>query len=374
VYELLIAFFLVSIITSFMCSLWEAVLLSISPSYMQLQLNEGTMIGQKMAAFKNNIDKPLAAILSLNTIAHTAGAIGVGTQATKIWGETNPIITGAVVPVLMTLAILLLSEIVPKTIGANNWRALAPFTIRSLDFLIKVLAPIIWLCQLVTRLFNRGEKKAIFSRSDFLAMAQIGTQEGALDDREAAFIQNLMNFRKVTARDIMTPRTVIVSAPETATVREFYDMQDELIFSRIPLRGSDAAGVIGYVLKDEVLEYIVDGEEDRSLASIMRPMLSVAASESILELFDDLMRSRQHIAHVVDRYGSTVGIVTMEDIVETLLGAEIMDETDRIADMQALARRKWRSRRDEIGASEPSDDADPPPPPVPDAEPGGPRG
>ncbi len=350
VYELLVVFFLVSIIISFTCSLWEAVLLSISPSYMQVQLNEGTVIGHKMAAFKTNIDKPLAAILSLNTIAHTAGAIGVGQQATKIWGETNPFITGAVVPVLMTLAILLLSEIVPKTLGANNWRALAPFTIRSLDFLIKALMPIIWLCQLVTRLFNRGEKKAIFSRSDFLAMAQIGTEEGELDDREAAFIQNLMNFRKVTARDIMTPRTVIVSAPETATVREFYDMQDELVFSRIPLRGSDAAGIIGYVLKDDVLEYIVDGEENRPLASIMRPILSVAAGESIFELFNDLMRSQEHIAHVVDSYGSTVGIVTMEDIVETLLGAEIIDETDRIADMQAFARKKWRSRREALEA------------------------
>ena len=369
-YELLIAFFVISIVTSFLCSLWEAVLLSISPSYMQVQLNEGTVIGQKMVAFKDNIDKPLAAILSLNTIAHTAGAIGVGQQATQIWGQTNPVITGVLVPVLMTLAILLLSEIVPKTLGANNWRALAPFTIRSLAFLTRALAPLIWLCQLVTRLFNRGKKKAIFSRSDFLAMAQIGTQEGELDDREAAFIQNLMNFRKVTARDIMTPRTVIVSAPQTATVREFYDMQDELIFSRIPLRGDDAAGIIGYVLKDDVLEYIVDGEEDRSLASIMRPIQSVAASESIFELFNDLMRSQEHIAHVVDSYGSTVGIVTMEDVVETLLGAEIIDETDRIADMQAYARRKWRLRRDAMAGSEPEPEGGPTgqgPNPLPDA-------
>lgn len=351
-FELLIAFLLVSIVASFMCSLWEAVLLSISPSYMQVELNAGTAIGKKMASFKDNIDRPLAAILSLNTVAHTAGAIGVGTQATKIWGDTNPVITGLVVPVLMTLAILLLSEIVPKTIGANNWRALARFTVRSLDILTKLLLPIIWLCQLVTRLFNRGEKKAIFSRSDFLAMAQIGTEEGELDDREAAFIQNLMNFRKVTARDIMTPRTVIVSAPASATVREFYDMQDELVFSRIPLRGEDNAEITGYVLKDDVLEYIVDGEEDRLLSTIRRPIQSVPPSESIFELFDDLMRSREHIAHVVDSYGSTVGIVTMEDIVETLLGAEIIDETDRIADMQAYARRKWRVRRGDIGTGE----------------------
>lgn len=344
--ELLLLFFVVSIVASFMCSLWEAVLLSISPSYMQLQLNEGTRLGQRLGEFKENIDKPLAAILSLNTIAHTAGAIGVGSQATMIWGAANPLLTGVVVPVVMTLAILLLSEIVPKTLGANNWRALAPFTVKSLDVLVKLLAPLIWLCQLVTRVFNRGEKKDIFTRSDFLAMAQIGTEEGALDEREAAFINNLMNFRKVQARDIMTPRTVVVSAPGDATFRQFYDMQDELIFSRIPVRGGDSAELLGYVLKDEVLEHIVDGEEDRTLSSIMRPILSVPASKSIFELFDDLMKAREHIANVVDGYGSTVGIVTMEDIVETLLGAEIMDETDRIADMQALARRKYRARTD----------------------------
>ncbi len=335
-----------------MCSLWEAVLLSISPSYMQVQLNEGTGIGRRMAAFKDNIDKPLAAILSLNTIAHTAGAIGVGAQATKIWGATNPFITGVLVPASMTLAILLLSEIIPKTLGANNWRALAPFTVRSLDVLVKLLAPLIWLSVLVTRAINRGEKKDIFTRSDFQAMAQIGTEEGELDAREAKFINNLMNFRKVQARDIMTPRTVVVSAPGDATFRQFYDLQDELIFSRIPVRGEDSAELLGYVLKDEVLEHMVDGEEDRALETIMRPMLSVPASKSIFELFDDLMRAREHIANVVDGYGSTIGIVTMEDIVETLLGAEIMDETDRIADMQALARRKYRARTNRAATDE----------------------
>ncbi len=342
--ELLLGFLLLSIVASFMCSLWEAVLLSISPSYMQLQLNEGTRIGKRMAEFKDNIDKPLAAILSLNTIAHTAGAIGVGSQATKIWGDTNPVITGAIVPVLMTLAILLVSEIVPKTMGANNWRAFAPFTVRSLDVLVRVLAPLIWLCQLVTRVFNKDKKNNIFSRSDFLAMAQIGTEEGALDARESAFINSLMNFRKVRARDVMTPRTVVVSAPGDATFRELYDMQDELIFSRIPVRGTDSAELLGYVLKDEVLEHIVDGEEQRQLSSIMRPIMSVLESKSILALFDDLMKSREHIANVLDEYGSTVGIVTMEDIVETLLGADIWDESDRIADMQVLARRKYSAQ------------------------------
>lgn len=347
-YELLIFFFLLSIVTSFVCSLWEAVLLSISPSYMQIQLNEGSVIGRKLAAFKDNIDRPLAAILSLNTVAHTAGAIGVGTQATKIWGEANPIVTGLLVPVVMTLAILLLSEILPKTIGAQNWRALAPFTVRSLDIAVKVLAPAIWICQLVTRLFNKGEKKTIFSRSDFLAMAQIGTSEGELDDVEAVFIRNLMNFRKIKTRDIMTPRTVVVTAPGTATFREFYDMQEELVQSRIPIRGADSTELKGYVLKDVVLEHMVEGEVDRPLVSIMRPITTVSENYGIFELFNDLMRTHEHIANVVDSYGSTVGIVTMEDIVETLLGAEIVDESDQIHDMRDYAKRKWRMKRESL--------------------------
>ena len=347
-YELLIFFFVLSIVTSFVCSLWEAVLLSISPSYMQVQLNEGSAIGKKLAEFKDNIDRPLAAILSLNTVAHTAGAIGVGTQATRLWGDVNPLVTGLLVPVVMTLAILLLSEILPKTIGAKNWRALAPFTVRSLDIAVKLLAPVIWMCQLVTRLFNKGEKKAIFSRSDFLAMAQIGTSEGELDDVEAAFIRNLMNFRKIKTRDIMTPRTVVVTAPGTATFREFYDMQEELTHSRIPIRGIDSTEINGYVLKDLVLEHMVEGEADRPLSSIMRPITTVSENYGIFELFNDLMRTHEHIANVIDSYGSTVGIVTMEDIVETLLGAEIVDESDQFPDMQDYAKRKWRMRREKL--------------------------
>jgi CBS domain containing-hemolysin-like protein len=347
--ETLLIFVAVAITVSFLCSMWEAVLLSISPAYMQVQLNEGSRVGRSLAAFKDNIDRPLAAILSLNTIAHTAGAIGVGQQATQIWGDTNPLVTAFAVPVAMTLAILLLSEIVPKTIGANNWRLLAPFTVRSLDILVRLLTPLIWLCQIVTRLANRGERKAIFSRADFVAMAQIGEAEGALDDREAEFIRNLMAFRDVRARDIMTPRPVILSAPGDLSFRQFYDMQDELVFSRIPIRGADDAELLGYVLKDEVLELIVDGEEDKPLRSIMRPILTVHEKQNIFQLFDRLMQAREHIANVVDEHGSTLGIVTMEDIVETLLGAEILDETDRIADLQAHARRRWHQRRATLG-------------------------
>lgn len=344
-FTLLITFLVLSIALSFICSLWEAVLLSISPSYMQIELKKGSKSGLILRDFKNNIDRPLAGILTLNTIAHTVGAIGVGAQATLIWADSNPLITGFLVPVLMTAAILILSEIIPKTIGATNWRALAPFTIRSLDLLLKVLAPIIWLCQLVTGVFNAKKEKQIFSRTDFLAMAQIGSQEGHLDDTEIQFIENLLHFKTFKVEDVMTPRTVVVSAPQGVTARQFYDQHEELVHSRIPLR-EDATSetIVGYVLKDDVLEHLVDDDQDQPLSAFMREILVVPESYNIFQLFNDFIKKHEHIALVVDSYGGTAGIVTMEDVIETLLGAEIVDETDTTVDMQDKARQQRKNR------------------------------
>lgn len=343
--SLFLAFLILSIAVSFVCSLWESVLLSISPSYMQIELNKGSKSGYILRDFKSNIDRPLAAILTLNTIAHTVGAIGVGAQATVIWADSNPLITGLVVPVLMTAAILILSEIIPKTIGATNWRVLAPFTIRSLSIVIKLLAPIIWMCQLVTGIFNADKEKQIFSRTDFLAMAQIGSEEGHLEESETQFIENLLQFKSRKVRDIMTPRTVIVTAPQTMTARAFYDNQDELTFSRIPLRDTaDSEMIVGYVLKDAVLEHLIDDDDEKALSAFLREIIVVPESCSIFQLFNDFMQKREHIAIVVDSYGGTAGIVTMEDVIETLLGAEIVDETDVTVDMQDKAREIRRKR------------------------------
>lgn len=341
----LIAFFMLSIALSFLCSLWEAVLLSISPSYMQIKLNEGGKVGTILEDFKKNIDRPLAGILTLNTIAHTVGAIGVGQEATKIWAESNPVITGLIVPALMTAAILILSEIIPKTIGATNWRFLAPFTVRSLDIVLKIISPIVWLCQLVTKIFNSDKEKSVFSRTDFLAMAQIGSQEGALDKTESQFIHNLMHFKNYIAKQVMTPRIIAVSAPQNMTAREFYDLQEELVFSRIPLcEDQDQEAIVGYVLKDDVLEHLIDDDKDKPLSQFKRDIISIPESYNILDLFNDFIERREHIALVVDDYGGMAGIVTMEDIVETLLGAEIVDETDKIVDLQDMAKKQWKNR------------------------------
>lgn len=341
----LISFFSISITISFLCSLWEAVLLSVSPSYMQTKLNEGDKLGTTLQEFKNNIDKPLAGILTLNTIAHTVGAIGVGQQATILWGEAHPFVTGVLVPVVMTAAILILSEIIPKTIGATNWKTLTPFTVRCLSFILKLLAPLIWGCQLVTTFFNAGRHDSVFSRSDFLAMAQIGAEEGHLDQNETRFIHSLLHFKTVKAKSIMTPRTVLVSESETMTVREFYDSHEDLVFSRIPVHDEKSKDIItGYFLKDEVLEYLVDGESGKTLRELKRPIITVPESYSLFHLFNTFIEKREHIALLADEFGGVCGIVTMEDIVETLLGTEIVDETDKTVDMQVLAKSKWKAR------------------------------
>lgn len=341
----LLLFFFISVFFSFLCSLWEAVLLSISPSYMKIKLNEGGKLGETLKAFKDNIDRPLAGILTLNTIAHTVGAIGVGQEATKIWANSHPAITGFVIPAVMTIAILLFSEIIPKTIGAKNWRQLAPFTVRSLRFLLVILSPLIWVCQLVSNAFTSKDESNIFSRSDFLAMAQIGSEEGKLDSLETEFINNMLRFKEFRVRQVMTPRVMISSAPQDITFQEFFDRQEELVFSRIPLLESETnETIVGYVLKDELLEQLVEGKKDKKLHQIKRDILVISETKSIISLFTDFLEQREHIALVTDEYGGTMGLVTMEDVVETLLGAEIVDETDRIVDLQNYAKQNWRNR------------------------------
>ncbi len=357
-FALLILFFAISIVFSFLCSMWEAVLLSITPTFARIKLQEGAPIGRHLASFKENIDRPLAAILTLNTIAHTAGAIGVGAQATKIWHDSHPMITAFAVPVVMTLAILILSEIIPKTIGANYWHRMVGFTVGSLRMIIAVLWPFVQMSQLITRTLNTGHVHTVLSRTDFLTMAEIGAEEGVFDQEESAIIANLLRFHAVRAKDVMTPRTVLVTAPEAMTLREFHELHPDLRFSRIPVYAQDSKDrITGYVLKDTVLDSLVrenNGAEAVRIGDIKREILVVAETFPIPDLFARFIRDREHIALVVDEFGGTAGIVTMEDVIETLIGIEIVDEMDHTEDMQLLARRNWEQRALALGLVEPT--------------------
>lgn len=350
---LLIIFFVVAILFSFLCSLWEAVLLSITPSYARIQMQQGSAIGRNLQEFKENIDKPLAAILTLNTIAHTVGAIGVGSQAHEIWAETNPFITSAVVPVLMTLGILILSEIIPKTIGANYWKELTPFTVASLKVIMFLLAPLIWATQLLTKTLKKEKDKSVLSRKEFLVMTEIGEQEGVFQSNESAIIKNLLRFHTVESKSIMTPRTVVKAAAETTTLQAFHEANPKLQFSRIPLYQADSKDkVTGYFLKVDLLTHLLEGKGDQPLSSLQRDIMIVNEQLPITDLYDRLIEKRDHIALVVDEFGGMAGIVTMEDVIETLIGLEIVDEFDNTDDMQTLARENWKKRASSLGLIE----------------------
>ena len=349
-YNLLIIFSTLAIVVSFLCSLLEAVLLSITPSYAQLKLQEGGPIGRQLEKFKSNVDRPLAAILTLNTIAHTVGAIGVGDQAAKIWSDTNPMMTGVIVPTVMVLGILILSEIIPKTLGANHWQKLVPFTVATLKVIIFMLYPLVWVSQIITRVLKKDKSQSVFSHSEFLAMAEIGVTEGAVEKQDSEIIGNLLRMQKVRVKDIMTPRIVVRLAPEDQSIKDFYKLAGELPFSRIPLyEGSENEHISGYCLKSEVLESLVLGGGDEALSTIKRVIHAVHESLPLKDMFDHFLEKREHIALVVDEYGGMEGIVTMEDVMETLLGMEITDESDDTVDMQVLARKNWEKRARRIG-------------------------
>jgi CBS domain containing-hemolysin-like protein len=349
-YSLLITYFTLAIGVSFLCSLLEAVLLSITPTYTQLRLLQGSPIGRQLEAFQSNIDRPLAAILTLNTIAHTIGAIGVGEQAVRIWADTNPLITGVVVPGSMVLSILILSEIIPKTLGATHWQKLVPFTVSTLKVIIFLLYPVVWASQIIIRTLDKGRSQSVFSHSEFLAMAEIGVSEGAVEKHDREIIGNLLRMEKVQVKDIMTPRTVVRVASEEQTNKDFYASAGELPFSRILLyEDKIKEHISGYFLKAELLESMLQGHGDHKLGAIKRDIHVVHESFPISDLFDHLLEKREHIVLVVDEYGGMSGICTMEDVMETLLGMEITDESDSTVDMQVLARKNWEKRARRFG-------------------------
>lgn len=327
---------LLALALSFACSVAEAVLLSVTPSYI-----EGLRdVQPKRAALlkrlrQDNVDRSLAAILTLNTIAHTAGAIGAGAQATIVFGSAW---TGAFSAV-MTLAILFLSEIVPKTIGTVYWRALIDPTALFIRVLTVILYPLVLASEWITKLIAHGRDVHVFSRQEFLAMADVCEEGGHIDVHESRIFRNLFKLESAKARDVMTPRTVAMAFPESMTVTDVLSGEQPIPYSRLPIYRGGVDHVTGFVLKDDILMAEARDEGDMPLASLRRDIAAVPAGMSLSKLLEFFLKERHHIALVVDEYGGTSGLVTLEDMVETLLGTEIVDESDRVEDLQLLARR-----------------------------------
>tara|TARA_R110002096_G_scaffold432240_1_gene648708 strand:+ start:131612 stop:132682 length:1071 start_codon:yes stop_codon:yes gene_type:complete len=343
---LLITYLLLALIVSSFCSISEAVLLSVRPSYVAALKNKGIKSALILHKLTDNLDRPLAAILTANTIAHTVGAAGVGAQSSLLFGNQYLGITSAI----LTLLILVLSEIIPKTLGANYWKQLAPTFAILIEWLTRMLFPFVWMSEKLTRLISRsGAGDITFSRAEIKAMAEIGTEEGLLQPKELKIVKNLMNISKLSVRTIMTPRSVIFAQSATMTVQEFFLKHDDKPFSRIPLYDESRDDMNGYVLKTDLLIAQAKDQFDKPLSEFRREVLMVLDNRNTSDVFDLLMHEKSHMALVVDEFGTIQGLITQEDIVETLIGLEITDETDRVEDMQALAYKRWRDRMEIMG-------------------------
>lgn len=351
---LLIIYVAIALVFSFLCSILEAVLLSTTTAHIILLEQEGRSSGALLRRLKSDINKPLAAILTLNTIAHTVGAAGAGAQAAVVFGSAWVGLASAV----LTLMILILSEIIPKTLGATYWRSLAGITAHCLKFLVWALYPFVMLSELLTRGLSRGHEPKGFSRAEFAAMAELGEQEGQLAERESRILKNMFLLHETRVTDAMTPRPVVFSLPETLTVSEYFDKHYDSRFSRIPVYSGDREQLTGFVLKDDLLLAQARNNTSNTLSTYRRELSALPDTTSLSDAFEEILHRRAHIMMIVDEYGGIQGIITMEDILETLLGLEILDESDKTADMQQHARRLWKRRAREMGMELPSEESE----------------
>ncbi len=354
---LLIIYASTALIFSFLCSIAEAVLLSATTAHITVMEQEGRHAGALLRELKSDINKPLAAILTLNTIAHTVGAAGAGAQAAVVFGSAW---VGAASAVL-TLMILIFSEIIPKTLGATYWRSLAGITARGLKLLVWLLYPFVLLSEMLTRGLSRNSEIEGFSREEFAAMAELGEMEGQLEERESLILKNMFLLHETRVTDAMTPRPVVFSLPESLTVSEYFDKHYDSRFSRIPVYAEDREQLTGFVLKDDLLLAQARNNTDNTLEHYRRELPALLDTTSLSDAFEEVLHKRAHIMMIVDEYGGMEGIITMEDILETLLGLEIMDESDKTADMQKHARRMWRRRARDMGIEMPSEGGSSPP-------------
>ena len=338
---LLVLFVVLAIGVSFLCSVLEAVLLSITPSFVEASEQDRPKLAQKLRELRKDIERPLAAILSLNTIAHTVGATGAGAQAAVVFDDFGVGVFSA----LLTLAILVLSEIIPKTLGATYWRALAPFTARVLPVLILVQLPLVWMSQALTRLLKSGKAEAEISREEITALTNVGQREGVIEEDETRIVTNLFQLPQIKTSEVMTPRTIIEHVSADDTVASAVMGRDAFAYSRLLVTGASIDEVKGFVLTRDLLVAALNDNGDSKVSAHMRELPRVSEAMDLDALFDQLLDRESHIALVEDDYGGTAGLVTMEDVIETLLGSEIVDEHDEAADLRALARSRASKRK-----------------------------
>lgn len=338
---LLLFFLLGAMAVSFLCSILEATLMSTPISYISMREEEGYKPAVRFKEYKQDSSRPIAAILSLNTIANTIGAAGVGRQATIIFGSE----WFGLVSALMTILILVFSEIIPKTIGTTRWKSLMGFATGAIGLLIVLMYPLVLLIELLTRLVSpKDAEEPAVSRDEVSAMANVAEEEGDLEEDENTIIQNLISMDEVKAFDVMTPRVVCEIAPESMTLKSFYKSKRYRHHSRIPVYADNDEYITGYILRMEALQLMAEDKFDLTLGEIRRDVATFDEDTTLDKIWDEMLSKDEQIAIIINEYGSFQGILTLEDVIETLLGSEIVDENDTVRDMQQLAREKWKKR------------------------------
>lgn len=343
--ELMVIYMLAALLISGLCSVLEATLMSTPMSFISSLETQGTKGAELLKKYKQNIDRPISAILVLNTIANTVGASLVGSQAAAVardMGYPNDVVIG-VVSAVFTLLILICSEIIPKTIGSSSWRTLALPASRIIRVLIVLTFPMVYCLEKITRIISGHSHQMSVSREEVSAMVTVGAEEGVLEKKENKMIQNLLKLDEITAHEIMTPSVVVSMADSSMTLREFYKNEEFSNYSRIPIYDDDNSDYItGYVLRQTILERLAEDKFNIQLKELSRPILSFTEDELVTIIWEKLLEKKEHISIIIDEYGSLRGIVTLEDVIETMLGFEIVDEKDEVVDMQEYAKAQWK--------------------------------
>ncbi len=336
---LLFVYLAIAIGVSFLCSILEAVLLSVTPSYVEQLSNERPRAGRLITKVKTRLDESLSSILILNTFAHTMGAAGVGARALEIFGEKWE----TLIAVLLTLAILYFSEIIPKTLGATYWRRLAVPAAFVINWLVKLVYPLVWISTRLTKLFGRGKDNEI-TREEIIALASLGHKGGSLFSHENEYLSNVLSLREIRTEQILTPRSVVHMLQQDTSVTDALNHPQSKQFTRIPIYGTGMDDITGKVIKRDLFEAERNGHGAEPIKNFAKQIKRVSEQLPVQQLLDSFIKNHLHQYLVEDEFGQTSGIVTLEDAIETLIGREIVDETDTVADMQELARGKYRER------------------------------
>ena len=338
----LLVYFFIALLVSFLCSLLESVLLSVSHAHIAVLVKDGKKRGIIMSSLKENINRPLSAILTINTIANTIGAAGVGAQTYSVFGSSWVAISSFV----LTFSILFFSEIIPKTLGANYTKSLVGFTAFMTRGLIFIVFPMVFIGEKISKFLKKDDKdKSKASREELIAMAELSEDEGAIDSQEGDIIENLMKLDNISAEEVMTPRSVMFALSKIDTVGEVVDKYTPLVFSRIPIYEKSLDQIIGFVHRYDLVNKQAEDQFHVQMYSLMEPVHTVSDKESVATILDQFVKRRQQIFIVADEFGTTTGLITLEDAIETLLGVEIVDEHDSVVDMRKLATAKLEKRQ-----------------------------